>query len=58
MTAPTYILGGYQTDFAKAWSRNGQDISDMAREATLGALEACSLPAHSIASIHVGNAFG
>ncbi len=58
MTQPTYILGGHQTDFAKAWSRNGQDISDMTREATLGVLEACSLPAQSIASIHVGNAFG
>ncbi|MEN9538842.1 MAG: hypothetical protein RLZZ126_1077 [Pseudomonadota bacterium] len=56
--APTYILGGYQTDFAKAWARNGQDMSDMTREATLGALEACSLSAQSIASIHVGNAFG
>ncbi len=58
MTPPTYILGGYQTDFAKAWSRHGQDISDMTREATLNALEACSLPAQSIDSIHVGNAFG
>ena len=57
-TQATYILGGHQTDFAKAWSRNGQDISDMTREATLGVLEACSLPAQSIASIHVGNAFG
>ena len=37
MTPPTYILGGYQTDFAKAWSRHGQDISDMTREATLNA---------------------
>ena len=26
MPSSTYILGGYQTDFAKAWSRNGQDI--------------------------------
>jgi acetyl-CoA C-acetyltransferase len=33
MGAPVYILGGYQTDFAKAWSRHGQDISDMMREA-------------------------
>lgn len=38
MTEPVYILGGYQTDFAKAWSRQGQDISDTGREATLGAL--------------------
>lgn len=56
-TAPTYILGGYQTDFAKAWSRNGEDISDMMREATLGALAAAQLEPSAIESIHVGNAF-
>ena len=58
MAEPVFILGGFQTDFAKAWSRNGQDISDMTREATLGALEACQLDAQAINSIHVGNAFG
>jgi len=58
MREPVYVLGGYQTDFAKVWSRQGQDISDITREATLGALAACELDAASIASIHVGNAFG
>ena len=58
MAEPVFILGGFQTDFAKVWSRNGQDISDMTREATLGALEACQLDAQAINSIHVGNAFG
>ncbi len=58
MNAPVYILGGYQTDFAKAWARNGQDISDMTREGTLGTLEAAGLDASAIQSIHVGNAFG
>jgi len=58
MTTSTYILGGYQTDFAKAWSRSGQDISDMTREATLGALQASGVDAAQIESIHVGNAFG
>ena len=58
MATSTYILGGYQTDFAKAWSRHGQDISDMTREATLGALQASGLDAERIQSIHVGNAFG
>ena len=58
MTSSTYILGGYQSDFAKAWSRHGQDISDMTREGTLGALEACQLEPAQIQSIHVGNAFG
>lgn len=58
MSNPTYILGGYQTDFAKAWSRHGQDISDIIRETTLGTLEAGSLDAGGVESIHVGNAFG
>ena len=58
MAEPVFVLGGYQTDFAKVWSRQGQDISDMTRQATLGALAACSLDASAIESIHVGNAFG
>jgi acetyl-CoA C-acetyltransferase len=58
MTPPVYILGGYQTDFARSFAREGLDISDMVREATRGALEASSLEPGAIASIHVGNAFG
>mgnify|MGYP006348678189 CR=1 FL=1 len=58
MSEPVYILGGYQTDFAKAWARNGQDISDMVREATQGVLEQTGLNPAAIGSIHVGNAFG
>lgn len=57
MSEPVYILGGCQTDFARAWSREGLDISDMIRESSLGALEACGLPASAIESVHVGNAF-
>jgi hypothetical protein len=56
MSAPVFILGGYQSDFAKVWSRQGQDLSDMTREATLGALQASAVPASAIQSIHVGNA--
>ncbi|HHG5368173.1 TPA: acetyl-CoA acetyltransferase [Pseudomonas aeruginosa] len=58
MTSPVFILGGYQTDFAIAWSRRGQDISDMVRVTTQGALDACQLAPPDIQSIHVGNAFG
>ena len=58
MTSPTYILGGHQTDFARVWSRNGQDLSDMIRESALGALEAARVEAGVVQSIHVGNAFG
>ena len=58
MSTPVYILGGHQTDFAKAWSRNGQDISDMTRESVLSALEASAVEPGAVQSIHVGNAFG
>jgi acetyl-CoA C-acetyltransferase len=57
MSNGVFILGGHQTDFARNWSRQGLDISDMVREATLAALEDCALDASAIASIHVGNAF-
>ena len=57
MTPPVHILGGFQTDFARSWARSGQDISDMVREATLGALEASRLDAGQVQSVHVGNAF-
>jgi acetyl-CoA C-acetyltransferase len=57
MTGPVYVLGGHQTDFAKVWSREGKDISDMIRVATLAALDACRLDASEVQSIHVGNAF-
>ncbi len=53
-----YLLGGHQTDFARVWSREGLDLTDMMREVIDGALGATNLePAH-IDAIHVGNAFG
>lgn len=58
MSPPVFLLGGFQTDFAKAWARQGQDISDIVRETTLGALAASGVDAADIESIHVGNAFG
>lgn len=53
-----YLLGGHQTDFARAWSREGLDLTDMMREAVAGALAACQLDHSDIDAIHVGNAFG
>ena len=58
MSEPVYILGGHQTDFAVAWSRQGLDISDMVRESVQGALENARVDAKDVQSIHVGNAFG
>lgn len=53
-----YLLGGHQTDFARVWSREGLDFTDMMREAIDGALAATNLDANDIDAIHVGNAFG
>ncbi|MBU1377081.1 MAG: acetyl-CoA acetyltransferase [Alphaproteobacteria bacterium] len=53
-----FLLGGHQTDFARAWSREGLDLTDMMGEAIAGALAACKLDHADIDAIHVGNAFG
>jgi acetyl-CoA C-acetyltransferase len=58
MPEPVFILGGSQTDFARAWSREGLDISDMIRTATLDILEDAQVEPSQIRSVHIGNAFG
>ena len=57
MTTPTFILGSAQTDFARVWSREGLDLSDMIREVVPAALADAQLDAAQVESIHVGNAF-
>jgi acetyl-CoA C-acetyltransferase len=54
----TFLLGGHQTDFARAWSREGMGIADILQDGVLGALAACRLDASDIDAVHVGNAFG
>ena len=56
MTA-VFVLGGYQTDFARAYAREGLDISHMMRESIEGALTDAGVDAAEIQTIHVGNAF-
>jgi acetyl-CoA C-acetyltransferase len=55
MTAPVYILGGYQTDFARNWTKEGKHISAMIREAVAGVLEATEVDPRQIEVGHVGN---
>ena len=52
------ILGGYQTDFARNWMREGCGIADVMSEVIRGALEQASVDASEVGSIHVGNAAG
>lgn len=53
-----WILGGYQSDFARNLSREGRDFADLTDEIVRETLEACRISASSIGVIHVANAFG
>ena len=58
MTSSVYILGGYQTDFARNWRKEESNLRDIMGEAVQGALEATGLDAHQIDTAHVGNFAG
>ena len=58
MTSPVYILGGYQTDFARNWRKEESNLREIMGEAVQGALEATGLAAHDIDTAHVGNFAG
>src|SRR5512143_4234537 len=50
-----YILGGFQTDFARNWTKEGKHISAMIREAVDGCLGVTDVPPQAIDVGHVGN---
>ena len=50
-----YVLGGYQTDFARNWTKENKHFSALMREGVLGALERCGIAPEEIESAHVGN---
>src|SRR6059058_4627258 len=54
-TPPVYVLGGFQTDFARNWTKEGKHISAMMREAVLGALSATDIAPTDVDVGHVGN---
>ena len=51
----TYILGGYQTDFARNLAKEGVGIYELLEEAVCGALEETGVPAEDVEVAHVGN---
>jgi acetyl-CoA C-acetyltransferase len=57
-TANVWILGGYQSDFARNLSREGHDFADLTAEVVDCTLAAAKLDAADIDVIHVANAFG
>lgn len=58
MTTAVSILGGYQTDFARNWTREGLEFSDLTEEVVTGTLQDAGLEPADVEVIHVGNAFG
>ena len=58
MSANVWILGGYQSDFARNLTREGHDFADLTREVVDQTLAAAMIDAADIDVIHVANAFG
>lgn len=59
MTQTTvWVLGGYQSDFARNLTREGGDFASLTEEVIDGTLETAGLGADAVEVVHVGNAFG
>ncbi|MFP6628521.1 MAG: acetyl-CoA acetyltransferase [Myxococcota bacterium] len=54
-TPEVYVLGGYQTDFARNWTKEKKHFSALMRESVLGALARCNIDPEEVESAHVGN---
>ncbi|MFK7954911.1 MAG: acetyl-CoA acetyltransferase [Lysobacterales bacterium] len=55
MGTRTYILGGYQTDFAENWARNGLEIFDGFRQTVTAGLAATDIEPQQVDVAHIGN---
>ena len=53
-----WILGSYQSDFARNYTREGCDFSDLTREVVDGTLTSAGQGPDAVGVVHVGNAFG
>ena len=53
-----WILGGYQSDFARNLTREARDFADLTAEVVDNTLAAAELDASDINVVHVANAFG
>ena len=54
-TPEVYVLGGYQTDFARNWTKEKKHFSALMRESVLGALASTNIDPEEVQSAHVGN---
>jgi acetyl-CoA C-acetyltransferase len=58
MDTDVWILGGYQSDFARNLTKEGLDFADLTREIVDSTLTAAKVDAGDIGVVHVANAFG
>src|SRR6201986_2161661 len=58
MDTDVWILGGYQSDFARNLSKEGLDFADLTREIVDATLAAAKIDVGNIDVVHVANAFG
>jgi acetyl-CoA C-acetyltransferase len=58
MDTDVWILGGYQSDFARNLTKEGLDFADLTSEVVDAALTAAKVDAADIGVVHVANAFG
>jgi acetyl-CoA C-acetyltransferase len=56
--ANVWILGGYQSDFARNFTNEGHDFADLTAEVVTNTLGASGIDASDIEVVHVANAFG
>lgn len=53
-----WVLGGYQSDFARNLTREGVEVDGLTAEVVRGTLADAGVRATDIGTVHVGNAFG
>lgn len=58
MSGGVWILGGYQSDFARNLTREGRELADLTREVVDHTLADSMIDASDIDVVHVANAFG
>jgi acetyl-CoA C-acetyltransferase len=57
-TSASWVIGGYQSDFARNRHREGTGFAELFEETVQGTLDAAGVAPSDIEVIHVGNAFG
>ena len=56
MSKEVYILGGYQTDFARNWSKERKHFVAMMRESVAGALREAKVAPEAVDHLHTHHA--